>query len=71
MAPRTDGRTTHGRRTDDGPTTDEKIQTKKFRQKNSDEKIPTKKFRRNNSDEKKIGGKARGQGTAAAEARHV
>ena len=57
-------------RTDDGPTTDEKssdekIPTKKFRRKNSDEKIPTKKFGR-----KKIGGKARGQGTAAAEARH-
>ena len=29
-----------------------KIQTKKFRQKNSDEKIPTKKFRRKNLDEK-------------------
>ena len=75
MAPRTDGRTdgrtTDGRRTDDG--------RKKFRRKNSDKKIPTKKFRRKNSDEKirtkkfgrkKIGGKARGQGTAAAEARH-
>ena len=36
-----------------------------FGRKNSDEKIRTKKFGR-----KKIGGKARGQGTAAAEARH-
>ena len=70
---------TDGRRTDDGPTTDEKsshekIPTKKFRRKNSDEKIPTKKLGRKNWDEKiwtkKIGGKARGQGTAAAEARH-
>ena len=44
----TDGRrTTDDGRTDDGPTTDEKIPTKKFRRKNSDEKILTKKFRRN------------------------
>ena len=50
------------RTTDDGPTTDEKTSDEK----NSDEKISDEKI----SDEKKIGGKARGQGTAAAEARH-
>ena len=50
------------RTTDDGPTTDEKTSDEKNSdEKNSDEKIRTK---------KKIGGKARGQGTAAAEARH-
>ena len=55
---RTDGRRTDGRRTDDG-------------RKNRTKKIQTKKFRRKQiGRKKKIGGKARGQGTAAAEARH-
>ena len=58
------GRTTDGRTTDRRRT--KKIRTKKFRRKNSDEKIRTKK----NQTKKKIGGEARGQGTAAAEARH-
>ena len=46
-----------------------KIQTKKFRQKNSDEKIPTKKFRRKNLDEKKWTKKNWGQGTGARHGR--
>ena len=50
--------TDDGRRADDGR---KNIGRKKFGRK---------KFGRKNSDEKKIGGKARGQGTAAAEARH-
>ena len=51
-------------------TTDDGRRTNDGRKNIGRKKFGRKKFGRKNSDEKKIGGKARGQGTAAAEARH-